>query len=527
MDILWIGAAFLLGILFSRIQLPPLIGYLSAGLILAATGYESGDLLHQIAHFGVLFLLFSVGLHIRIRDILRLEVLAAGVSHLIIFTGIIWGILIVLSQTGSLGLSRDSALIAALLFGFSSTILTAKTLDARGELGALHGRTAIGVLILQDLVAIAILAYTSGSAPSPFSFGIILLPLLRPLLLWVFTLLKEDELALLYGLVLALGGAALFSWLGLSEELGAIAAGMILAGNDKADQLDQKLWSIKEFFLVGFFLEIGLRGLPDGNSGWLIGTMLLLVFVKAALFFMLFVLFRLRARTSFIAAASLMSYSEFMLIAGAVAARNGFIPEELIVTMALIIVISYAVNASLARWEDPIWNRLEGLLSRFERDVRHPDRQFISLGNAEYLVVGMGSAGCEAYNELRENGLRVVGMDIDPERIERNRENGRKIVYGDIQDIDMWQNLNLEPVKAVLIAMGNKQSKTNATRMMRELGYKGSIIALTMRPDERESLEKVGASAVSIPIRDAGRRLAEIAIEERNEEPGQKLTATP
>ena len=513
MDILWVGAAFLLGILFSRVQLPPLIGYLSAGLILAATGYEAGDMLHQIAHYGVIFLLFSVGLHIRIRDILRLEVLAVGITHLLIFSAAIWGLLIGLTHLGWFGLTKESALLIALLFGFSSTILTAKTLDARGEIGALHGRTAIGILIVQDLVAIAILAYTSGSSPSVYSVGILLLPLLRQLLLWVFRFLKEDELALLYGLVLALGGAALFSWLGLSEELGAIAAGMILAGNDKADQLDQKLWSIKEFFLVGFFLEIGLEGLPDGNSGGFIALMIVLMFAKAALFFLLFVLFRLRSRTAFIAGASLMSYSEFMLIAGTVAARNGYIPEDLIVTMALIIVISYAINATLARWEDNFWNALEGTLSRFQLDVRHPDRQIISLGNAEYLVVGMGSAGCEAYNELKENGLRVVGMDIDPERIERNREMGRKIVYGDIQDIDMWQNLDLNPIKAVLIAMGNKQSKTNATRMMREIGYAGSIIAITMRPDERESLEKVGASAVSIPIRDAGRRLAEMAID--------------
>jgi predicted Kef-type K+ transport protein len=90
MDVIWIGAAFVLGLLFSRLQLPPLIGYLSAGLALAAYGYEPGPLLEEIAHLGVLFLLFSVGLHIRLRDILRPEAFGSGLEHLILFPAAVW-----------------------------------------------------------------------------------------------------------------------------------------------------------------------------------------------------------------------------------------------------------------------------------------------------------------------------------------------------------------------------------------------------------------------------------------------------
>lgn len=506
MDVIWIGAAFLLGLLFSRLQLPPLIGYLSAGLALASYGYQPGPLLEEIAHLGVLFLLFSVGLHIRLRDILRLEAFGSGLAHLILFPAAVWGALALIGPDSS------TAVLVALMAGFSSTILTAKSLEARSELGALHGRIAIGILVLQDLAAVGILAWSSGETPSPMAAALLLLPLARPALIHVFRYLKEDELTLLFGLSLALGGAGLFHLAGLSGELGAIAAGMLLAGNEKADQMEQRLWSVKEFFLVGFFLLTGLQGLPDGDSWGPVALLLVLLPVKTTLFFFLFLLFRLRARTAFIAGISLTSYSEFMLIAGAVAARENLIPSELLVPLALAVVVSFVINAGLTRFEDTIWGWSEGILCRFERNVRHPDRKTVSLGAAEYLVVGMGSAGSAAYTYLRDRGFTVVGMDIDPERLESNLAIGRKVVYGDIQDVDLWQNLELGRVKAVMIAMGNKQSKRNAIRMIRENGFPGRIFALTMRPDERDALEEVGATAVSIPIRDAGRRLAELSV---------------
>lgn len=505
MDLVWIGGAFLAGLLMSRLQLPPLIGYLGAGLLLGAAGYEAGATLHQLSHIGVLLLLFSVGLHIRVRDVLRLEVLGVGLIHLIVFSGLMWILLAVIGMAG------PGSFLLAILLGFSSTILTAKSLEARSEVGALHGRIAIGVLILQDLVAIGIIAFASGSTPSWWSLALLGLPLLRPFLLWLFGFLKEEELTLLFGIVLALSGAALFERLGLSQELGAIAFGMLLAGNDKADQIESRLWSVKEIFLVGFFLDIGLQGIPDGRTWSLIAISLLAFPIKTFLFFALFILFRFRARTSFMAGASLTTYSEFMLIAGAVVARAGLIEPDLMVTLAMITVLSFILNATLSRWEDAIWGMLEGVLCRFERNVRHPDKQVVSLGSAEFLVVGMGTAGVTAYGELKERGRRVVGMDIDPERLERNLEAGRKVIYGDIQDIDMWQSLDLRGIRAVLIAMGNKQSKANAIRIMRDTGYAGGILAITMRPDEIALLESLGAVPVSIPIREAGKRLAELS----------------
>jgi len=506
MDILWVGVAFLFGILVSRIKLPPLVGYLAAGAALSAYGYEAGAALHEIAHLGVLFLLFTVGLHLRLKNIIRIEVIGTGGIHLLIST------LIFLPITIVLGYSLGVSLIISIVLSFSSTVLTAKSLERRSELGAFHGRVAIGILILQDIVAIALLGLTSGASPSPWSLALLGLPLIRPAIIKIVELSEEEELKLLFALMLALGGGALFEGVGLSSELGALISGMLLSGHPVADDLSKKLWGLKEAFLVGFFLEVGLTGLPALQDFYLVLAALAILPLKSVLFFGLMLLFKLRARTSFIATISLTSYSEFTLIAGTVAASAGFIPPGVVIAFALLTAISFALNAPMAIWEEQLWKRMEMALSKFERNIRHPDQQIISLGSAEYLVVGMGNAGQAAYDHLKSQEKHVAGMDIDPARIERNLQEGRRVIYGDMQDVELWDNLDLSHLRSVILAIGTPESKVNATKYLRSNEYEGSILALTMQEDEQIALSRAGASAVCLPITEAGLKLAELSI---------------
>ncbi len=513
MDIIWIGIAFLFGFGASRLKLPPLVGYLVAGLALAVYGYEAGDMLKEISHLGVVFLLFTVGLHIRLKNIIRFDILGIGLTHLLISTAIFIPI------TLYFGYDLQAAIIIAITLGFSSTVLTAKNLESRNELGALYGRAAIGILIIQDLVAIGIIAYTGGGAPTAWSFSVLALPLIRPILIKLLGIIREDELWMLFGLGLALGGASLFELFNLSGELGALAAGMLLASDERADQIAKKMWGVKEAFLVGFFLEVGLTGFPDVSGYYFIAAILLILPLKSVLFFVLFMAFKFRARTGFLASVSLTAYSEFTLIAGVVASANGFIPEETIVILGLLVAISYAINAPITANEEKLWKRIEGFISKLERDVRHPEHQTISLGSAEFLIVGMGNAGRAAYDKLKEQNKPVVGMDIDPDRIERNLESGRRVVYGDIQDTDLWTNIDLNKIRSVMIAMGNERVKENATKTLRAAGFKGLIYVLTMREEEAEVMQKAGASAISIPIKEAGERLAELSANLTDDDP--------
>jgi len=511
MDIIWIGFAFLMGFLVSRIKLPPLVGYLAAGLLLSVFDYEAGDMLHEIAHFGVLFLLFTVGLHIRVKNIFRMDVFGVGLLHLVI------SILLFFPVSLWFGYEAVSAFIIAVVLGFSSTVLAAKNLENRNELGALYGRIAIGILIIQDLVAIAIIALTGGGAPDMWSLSLFLIPIMRPLLVRLLHLIHEEELLLLMGLALAIGGASLFEAFNLSGELGALVIGMLIATDEKADLLGKKLWGIKEAFLIGFFLEVGLTGFPEATTLYFILFIIFMLPLKSVIFYLLFMLFRLRARTAYLSTISLSAYSEFTLIAGAVAQANGYIPEGTIVVFGLLTAVSFALNAPFFIKEESLWKKIEPWLIRFERDVKHRDKDSISLGSAEYLIIGMGNAGQSAYETLKAAEAKVVGMDIDPDRIERNLKKGRRVVYGDIQDTELWANSDISNLKSVMIAMGNRQAKLNAIKVLRNIGFKGSINVITMRADEATAMEQAGADPVSIPINEAGQRLARLSLSKTND----------
>ena len=509
MDIVWVGFAFIIGIVVSKAKIPPLVGYLMAGLLLSLTGYEPGVLLSQISHLGVTFLLFTVGLHINLRNIFQFEVLSAGLSHLLISTLIFTPICLYF------GLNIEAAVIVGITLGFSSTVLTAKMLESRNEMGAYYGRVAIGILIIQDLIAIGIIAYSGGGTPSPWALILLGLPLLRPIFSWLLNTIKRDELILLMALSLAMGGDVLFGALNLSGELGALVVGMIFANDKNGDQLEKKIWGIKEAFLVGFFMEIGLGGFPVADSFYFIGILILLLTVKATLFYGLFMLFRLRSRTAFLATTTLTAYSEFTLIAGAVAASAGIIPSDYIVILGLLTGMSYIINTFIIINEDKIWDHYGSFFRRFERNVKHPDHQPMSIGAAQYLIIGMGAAGRSAFEHLKKSNKPVVGFDIDPDVIQNHLASGRRVVYADAQDIDMWEELDMSKVKCVIIAMSsNIDLKKHIVQLIRTKNhFKGKILVLTLNEREDQMICQTDAKPVSVPSIQIGERMAEIGME--------------
>ena len=161
MEALWIGAAFTLGLIGRQFGLPPLAGYLLAGFVLHAFNFESGPLLDAVAHYGVLLLLFSVGLKLDLRSLLQQSILGTAVLHLSISAIFIGLLLLAASDLGTPG-----AVFLAVTLGFSSTVLAAKVLEDRREVRAFHGRVAIGILIIQDLVAVGLLSFSGGQEPN-------------------------------------------------------------------------------------------------------------------------------------------------------------------------------------------------------------------------------------------------------------------------------------------------------------------------------------------------------------------------
>jgi len=511
MDIIWVGMAFLLGFTASKAKIPPLVGYLAAGLVLSFTTYDGGPLLDEIAHLGVIFLLFTVGLHINLKNILSIIVLGVGLTHLTISTLIFSGIAVYF------GFDLSAALIIGVTLGFSSTVLTAKTLESRGELGSYYGRIAIGILIIQDIVAIGIIAVTGGGVPSVWAPLLLALPLLRPLILSVVEWIKEDELIIILSLTLALAGASLFELVEVSGELGALAMGMMLPTDDrKIEILERNLWSIKESFLVGFFLSIGLGGFPSFEELGFVIVVLAILPIKGIMFYLLFMAFKLKARTGFMSAVTLTAYSEFTLIAGVVAAQNGYIPDSAVIILGLITAISYMLNAPLTAIEDKIYNRFNKLLLYFERETQHPEKKPSSFGAAEYIVVGMGSGGKAAYDELVSKGKKVVGIDVDPGNISINLKEGRRVVYEDLQDLSTSQHLDFSKIRDVILTTKKLSSKLMIISNLRKMEFSNPIYVLTSKESEAKYIQEAGGIAMSIPIKEAGRKVAQLCISSEN-----------
>ncbi len=506
MDLIWFIAAFVAGMAAKAVKFPTLVGYLLAGLVLSLLGVESNDLIEGVGDLGVVLLLFTVGLHISFRSLVQPQVVGVGSIHLLISTAVFWGVLQLFQ------LPAFAAVILAVGLGFSSTVLTAKSLDARDELDTYHGRLSIGILILQDVVAVLLLAVTGGGAPSWWALGVFALPLLRPFLIRTLYWAGRDELLLIYGLLLALGAGWLFDQVGLDAKLGALLIGMVLAGDPRSDELYDKLWAIKEIFLVGFFLQVGLGGIPDGRSWMMIGAFLLLLPLKGVLFFVLMLRFKLRARTSFLSAISLTAYSEFALIVAAGAAASGLIDSAFVVMIGLLVAISYALNAPVSRFVNVLWRRFESYLIQFEQEVNHPDHEPRSTGVANYIVLGMGQAGTAAYDYLIEQGKRPLGLDSDPVQIQYHLQNDRRVVYGDAKDPELWTGLDLSRVEGVLMTLSNLSAEVSATQNLRAEGFDQFVAALSRYGENEAALKEAGVSISFLPIEQAGRELAQASL---------------
>lgn len=512
----WIAFAFAMGLAARAVGLPPLVGYLGAGFALAAVGerlgidpHESGALQH-IAHLGVLLLLFTVGLKLKASNLLRREVFGGGLLHFAISSVVFLPAILLLLE-----LPWYQCLLLAIALSFSSTVLAAKVLESKRELRAFHGRVAIGVLVIQDMIALLVMSLAAGDLPSPWALLVFGLPLLRPLLFRLLDASGHEELMLLLGLLLALvAGGYGFEQLGLSAELGALAFGALLAKHKRATELSNSLWGIKEVFLVGFFLQIGMGGLPDADALIFALAMTLLLPLKGVLFFFLFLLFRLRARSAFLTSVSLTNYSEFGLIMASVVMPQWLIP------LAITVALSFVISAPLNRIAHPLYERFARRLIPLERNIRHPDEQPLSLGDTQTLVMGMGRTGRAAYDYLKEQGYRVVGLDSDPVVIEQGKVAGRKVLFADGEDPVFWQHLDMSGVDAVILTLNDEETKVIATQKLRERGFSGLVVSHALYEDMAKRIQEAGADRTYLTMSEAGSGLAEHVIKtlERNTE---------
>jgi predicted Kef-type K+ transport protein len=513
--ITWIAVAFAAGVVAKHYGLPPLVGYLVAGFALNALGAEEDPVIDALSELGVTLLLFTIGLKLKLKSLAAPQVWGVASLHMVATVALFVPLLL---AEGVLGLpylaelDLGPALVLAFALSFSSTVFAVKVLEEKGEMGSLYGTIAIGILIMQDLAAVLFLAFSAGKVPS--SWALLLLGLLfaRPVLNWLLERAGHGELLLLFGLTLGLGGAELFKLLDVKGDLGALLLGIMVASHPKSGELAKALLGLKDLFLVGFFLSIGLAATPSLDMAPVVIALLLALVLKGFLFEQLLLAFRLRARTALLGALALFNYSEFGLIVAAVAASNGWLSTDWLAIIAITLALSFVVASPLNAKAHVLYELFSPRLRRQERRTRIAAELEIDPGDADVMIVGMGRIGGGAYDFLvQHRGLKPVGIDADPDNVKAQVAEGRNVVQGSATDADFWHRLHLDDghIKLVLLAMPQAEENLFAAEHLLKEGFTGTIGAIAKFPDDEAALRAAGVHQVFNLYAEAGAGLAQ------------------
>lgn len=508
-DVAWISLAFVLGLLARLIGLPPLVGFLATGFLLNYFGTSGGEMLQKLADLGITLLLFTVGLKLNLKVLIRPQVWSVAALHtltIVVLLGSFIFSLALLEVSLFSGLDLQISLMLAFALSFSSTVFVVKSLEDKGEMKSLHGRIAIGILVMQDLAAVIFLAVSAGTAPSAWALLLFLLIPLKPFFHYLIEKAGRGELLILYGLVLALGGAEIFELSGVKDDLGALIMGLLISTHPKAKELSKAMLGFKDLFLVGFFLSIGLAGHLSLDALLIAIFLVPFIFVKSALFFVLMTRYKLRARTSLLATLNLTNYSEFGLIVAAIGVTNGWMGSEWLVVVAIALSLSFVIAAPLNSFDDRIYSQFRDYWMKFQRRERLHDDTLLDTLGATIAIFGMGRVGSGAYERMRElHGDTVVGIDFDVDLVKNQKSHGRNVLHGDPSDGDFWEKIEKDhSIELVMLALPNIEATLDALEQLREISYPGRIAATARFPDEVKLLLQSGATEVFNIYTEAG-----------------------
>jgi predicted Kef-type K+ transport protein len=516
MEFIWIGFAFICGLLTKLISLPPSIGYLAAGFILNFLGYQADSMVTVLADIGITLMLFTIGLKLNIKDLVKPEVWFGSLSHSVLWllsTLVILKCiaLIAIPLISDLDLATSALIVFAL--SFSSTVCVVKLMEDHGEMRTRHGKLAVGILVMQDVIAVMFLVVATGKVPSPWVALLLLFIPLKPYINKAIDKAGHGELIPLMGFFLAFGAYELFELFHVKGDLGALLVGMYLASHSKASEITKSLLSFKDLFLIGFFLSIGFTALPTMEMFAIASVLTLLLPVKFLLFFFILVKLNLRGRTAFLSALALSNFSEFGLIVAALSSKSGWLSSGWLVILSLAVSLSFIITNILYNFAHDYFANNKEKFKRFESKKRLAEDNFVQPCEAPIAIVGMGRVGMGAYKALNTQvGKKVWGLDTDKDKVQWLIENDIQAYLGDAEDADFWESMDLSKIELILLALPSVQDIMNITSQIKRTNYQGKIAAIARYDDERMALESYGVDKVFNFYNEAGVGFAEESL---------------
>ena len=527
------GAA---GTLALWLRQPLIMAFIIVGILVGPAGLDfvrSHDQVALFAKLGIALLLFVVGLKLD-PHIIRTVGLVAVVVGLgqIILTAML-GYLIALA----LGMNVVAAFYVAVALTFSSTIIIVKLLADKREIDALHGRIALGILIMQDIVVVLVMIGLTafGGLSQETHLGkdalmivakgaglLIFLALVTRYLLpqLLHSLARSTELLILFAIAWAVGLASLGMGLGFSREVGAFLAGVTLAATPYRAILAARLVSLRDFLLLFFFIDLGVT-IDIAHLGTAIGPAILFsLFVligKPLMVMALLGAMGYRKRTSALSSLSLGQISEFSLILSAIGLSLGHIDETTMGLITLVGLITIGVSTYMIIHAHELYERLAPYLGIFERHIPHPED---SIGDEteenqspiDVIVFGLGRYGGNIAQELGRRGIKVLGVDFDPEAVDYWHKEGLLTFYGDAEDPEFPHALPLSEARWVVSAIPGRDVGFTLLHGLRQHGFEGRIALTTHNIQHMDSLKQAGADVVLLPFHDAAAEAADLLV---------------
>lgn len=520
-------AAGALGFVAHWLKQPLIVAFIAVGILVGPAGLKwvsIGGEIDLLAKTGIALLLFTVGLRLDLQVIRTLGPisLATGLGQ-VTFTSVL-GYLLCLAM----GFSHLASVYVAVALTFSSTIIIVKLLSDKREIDSLHGRIAIGFLIVQDLVVVLVmiaLAAFGASSGVHWVQGITLVVVKGIGLLIAIGLLMRYVLPTLYHhaarsaellTTLAIGWAvalaAIGDLLGFSKEVGAFLAGVSLAGLPHREALGSRLVGLRDFLLLFFFVDLGAHLKLSLLGSQLMPSLALSLFVLVGnplIVMAIMGLMGYRKRTGFLAGLTVAQISEFSLMLGALGKDLGHISDEVLGLITLVGLITITLSTYLILYSHPLYDRLAPLMFWFEK--KNPSRE-VELETTlepsrgfDTIVFGLGRFGNHLYRELTERGHRVLGVDFDPDVVRRLRESGHSVVYGDAEDPEFASSLPLSHARWVVSSVPQIAVNLALLHALVRYGYSGSIAATAHNDRDSAKLKEQGCSMILLPFADAAK----------------------
>ena len=502
---------------FRRLRLPPILGYLTVGVVFGPHSFgllPATEGTRYLAEFGVVFLLFTLGLEFSLAKVLAMKrvVLGLGGIQVILTTGA------AVAGAWALGFPAAAAVMIGGAVAMSSTAIVARQLGEQLELNTTHGRFSVAILLFQDLAFVPFLVLvptlaTGGETMVLAEIGVALLQgtlvlvivlaagkwLLRPLFHEI-AHGRTRELFTLAALLVALSAAWATHEAGMSFALGAFLAGMMLGETEYRHQVESDIRPFRDILLGLFFITIGMLlnlDLLVQNAGVVLALLFGLILFKTVSITVFARLFcdnwRAPLRTGFILAQG----GEFGFALIMLALTNNILAPETAQPVLAAIVLSMALSPLLIRHNIAIANAILGGEAKTVSELTLEDQATFSLAKREHvLICGYGRVGQNLARVLEEDGFEYLALDLDPARVQQARQAGDSVIFGDACDADVLQNVGLQHASVVVITSPEIDVAKSILETVKELRPNVPVLIRTTDDTLLDELQEAGATEV-------------------------------